>query len=123
VLDIYRSLRNIYRSLDPIEKALVWTPVALFILTLAPRVSSAGLVAGAQVAAALGTFALAVLAFYQVREMRESRLAQDRLGDARALERLHHAGRLQPRDTRIRRSSCQRDGGCSGEWSRRWQRR
>jgi hypothetical protein len=67
VLNIYRSVLNIYRSLDPIEKALVWIPVALIILTLAPRVSSAELVAGAQVAAALGTFALAVLAFYQVR--------------------------------------------------------
>jgi hypothetical protein len=117
VLDIYRSLRNIYRSLDPIEKALVWTPVALFILTLAPRVSSAGLVAGAQVAAALGTFALAVLAFYQVREMRESRLAQDRLGDARALERLHHAGRLLTRDTGARGRGGVGDGGRAGQIS------
>jgi len=68
---------NFYRSLDPKEKALVWVgAVALVICVLAPRVSSAGIVAIAQVAAALGTFALAVLAFYQVREMREARLAE-----------------------------------------------
>jgi hypothetical protein len=37
-----------------------------------------GIVAGAQVAAAIGTLILATLAFAQVRELRETRLAQER---------------------------------------------
>jgi hypothetical protein len=39
---------------------------------------SAGIVAGAQIAAAIGTLLLAGLAFAQVREMRRARLAQER---------------------------------------------
>ncbi len=69
---------NIYRRLPPKEKALVWVAAALVIAILAPRVNGAGLVAGAQVAAALGTFALALLAFRQVEELRETRIAQER---------------------------------------------
>jgi len=51
--------------------------VAFGVYIFAPRVDAAGIVAGAQVAAALGTFALAVLAFYQVSEMRAARIAQE----------------------------------------------
>jgi hypothetical protein len=40
--------------------------------------NSAGIVASAQVAAALGTLALAVWAFRQVEELRETRIAQER---------------------------------------------
>jgi hypothetical protein len=70
---------NIYRSLTPKGKTLVWVAaVASVIAILVPRVSSVGLVAGAQVAAALGTLILAALAFAQVRELRETRIAQER---------------------------------------------
>ena len=44
----------------------------------------------------------------------EGRAPEDRLRDARALERLHHAGCLQPRDTEARRCCDERDGGCAG---------
>ena len=70
---------NIYRNLGPEEKALVWVAAAaLVVVIIAPRVSSIGFVAWAQAAAAIGTFILAGLAFAQVREMREARVAQER---------------------------------------------
>jgi hypothetical protein len=70
---------NIYRSLGTKERALVWVAVvAVAVLVASLVVGGAGLVAGAQIVAAVGTLALAGLAFAQVREMREARLAQER---------------------------------------------
>ncbi len=68
-----------YRVLSPKERALVWTAAITFgILIFTWVVRSAGIVAGAQIAAAIGTLLLAGLAFAQVREMRQARLAQER---------------------------------------------
>lgn len=70
---------NIYRSLSPKERTLVWVAmIAVVVLSAVAIVGNAGIVAGAQVAAAIGTFALAALAFAQVRELREARIAQER---------------------------------------------
>ena len=70
---------GIYRSLGPKERLLVWVAtIAIGILLLSWSVSSVGIVAVAQVGAALGTLILATLAFAQVREMREARIAQER---------------------------------------------
>jgi hypothetical protein len=52
--------------------------IAVGVLVFSWSVSSAGIVAGAQVAAALGTLILAALAFSQVRELRATRIAQER---------------------------------------------
>jgi hypothetical protein len=40
----------------------------------------------------------------------EGRPPEDRLGDVGALQCVHHAGHLQPRDTGTRRRSSERDG-------------
>lgn len=70
-------LLSIYRGLDPKEKLLVWVAVAA-LLVLALGGDGMGLVAGAQVVAAVGTLALAGLAYAQVKELRETRIAQER---------------------------------------------
>lgn len=70
---------NLYRSLSRSGKALVWgAGIALVVLIFSFGGNNAGVVAGAQIMAALGTLALAALAYTQVNEMRESRLAQER---------------------------------------------
>ncbi len=70
---------DIYRSLDPKEKLFVWVAlIATGVLLAVTIVGNAGIVAGAQVAAAIGTFALAALAYAQVRELRETRIGQER---------------------------------------------
>lgn len=70
---------NLYRSLTRRGKALVWgAGIALAVLIFSFGSNSAGVVAGAQIMAAWGTLALAALAYMQVNEMRESRLAQER---------------------------------------------
>jgi len=61
---------DVYRRLAPKEKALVWAVVTIGVVWI---VGSGGIVAGAQVAAAVGTFVLAGLAYAQVREMRQVR--------------------------------------------------
>jgi hypothetical protein len=72
-------LGNIYRSLDRKGRVLVWAAgVVLVVLVLSLVVGNAGVVAAAQIAAALGTLVLAALAYAQVREMREARMAQQR---------------------------------------------
>jgi hypothetical protein len=70
---------RLYRGLSPKERALVWAAViAVVVLIVTRTVGSAGIVAGAQIAAAIGTLLLAGLAFAQVSEMRQARLAQER---------------------------------------------
>jgi hypothetical protein len=64
-----------YRRLAPKEKALVWVAVIAGVVWI---FGWGGIVAGAQVTAALGTLALAVLAFRQVEELRATRIAQER---------------------------------------------
>jgi hypothetical protein len=66
---------DVYRKLAPKEKALVWAVVLVGVVWV---FGSGGIVAGAQVAAALGTLALAALAFRQVEELRKTRIAQER---------------------------------------------
>jgi hypothetical protein len=66
---------DFYRGLAPKEKALVWAVVIVGVVWI---FGSGGIVAGAQVTAALGTLALAGLAFRQVEELRETRIAQER---------------------------------------------
>ena len=70
---------NFYHSLTVGEKAWVWTAsVASVALVMVFGNEYPGVAAGAQVAAAAGTFILAGLAYSQVREMREARKAQER---------------------------------------------
>ena len=70
---------DFYRGLEPREKALVFVvAIAVIVLIFGTGGDNAGIVAGAQVAAALGTFILAGLAYAQVREMRETRISQER---------------------------------------------
>ncbi len=70
---------DFYRGLDPKEKVLVWAvAVAVVIVIFGAGGDNAGFVAGAQVMAATGTLALAGLAFAQVKELRETRIAQER---------------------------------------------
>ncbi len=70
---------NFYHSLTVGEKAWVWTAsVAAVALVMVFGNEYPGVAAGAQVAAAAGTFILAGLAYSQVREMREARKAQER---------------------------------------------
>jgi hypothetical protein len=72
-------VREIYENLSHKEKALVWTAaVTAIVLLIAWLVSYAGIVAAAQIGATFGTLAIAVLAFRQVGEMREARLAQEK---------------------------------------------
>lgn len=70
---------NLHRSLSAGEKGLVWMAgTAAFLWLFGSAGTTAGVVAAAQVAAAVGTFVLALLAASQVREMREARIAQER---------------------------------------------
>lgn len=70
---------DFYRSLGRGEKALVLAGVlATVAWVVVAGDSNDGIVAAAQVAAAVGTFILAGLAFAQVSEMRKSRIAQER---------------------------------------------
>lgn len=70
---------NVYQRLSLKEKTLVWiVAAALVILLVELGNASEGVAAAAQVVAGLGTLVLASLAFEQVREMRETRLAQER---------------------------------------------
>ena len=81
MIDLHRgvNVREIYQSLSYKEKALVWTTaIAGIVLTIALLVDYAGIVAAAQIEATMGTLVIAGLAFAQVREMRQSRLAQER---------------------------------------------
>lgn len=72
-------MRDIYRGLDRKERVLVWmAAIALTVLVASLVVGNAGIVAAAQIVAALGTLVLAGLAYAQVREMREVRVAQER---------------------------------------------
>jgi hypothetical protein len=65
---------NLYRSLGQGEKALVaLAAIAGIAWIVAAGNANDGIVAAAQVAAALGTFVLAGLAYAQVREMRQAR--------------------------------------------------
>jgi hypothetical protein len=65
---------DFYRRLAQRDKVLLWVAViAGGVWILGSGGNSAGIVAGAQVAAALGTFVLAGLAYAQVREMRQAR--------------------------------------------------
>lgn len=81
MIDLHRGVneREIYQSLSHKEKALVWTTaIAGVVLTIALLVVYARIVAAAQIGATIGTLVIAGLAFAQVREMRQSRLAQER---------------------------------------------
>ncbi len=70
---------DFYRSLSVREKVWVWAAgVAVIGLVMVSGNEYQGVAAGAQVAAAAGTFILAGLAYSQVREMRETRVAQER---------------------------------------------
>lgn len=70
---------NFYRGMSSTEKALIGVAVvASIVVIFSSGDDNAGIVAGAQVAAALGTFILAGLAYGQVREMRETRISQER---------------------------------------------
>jgi hypothetical protein len=70
---------DFYRGLTAGEKAWVWAAgVAVVALVMVLGNEYQGVAAGAQVAAAAGTFILAGLAYSQVREMRAARLAQER---------------------------------------------
>jgi hypothetical protein len=76
-------MREIYRRLASNEQALVWATlgvalIAGFVWVFRAADNSAGIVATAQVAAALGTLALAVLALRQVEELRATRIGQER---------------------------------------------
>ncbi len=67
------------RRLESRETVLVWVAgVVLAVLAVSLIVGNAGIVAGAQIAAAVGTLVLAGLAYAQVSEMREVRIAQER---------------------------------------------
>ncbi|MGF1472103.1 MAG: hypothetical protein ACFB50_10230 [Rubrobacteraceae bacterium] len=69
---------DIYHSLSAKEKSFLWVAATIVVVLLGVAiVNNAGIVAGAQVAAAIGTLALAVTAFAQVRELRETRIAQE----------------------------------------------
>lgn len=70
---------DLYRGLSPKDKAVLWAAgIAVIVLVVVFGNEYTGVAAGAQVAAAVGTFVLAVLAYSQVGEMRETRIAQDR---------------------------------------------
>jgi len=70
---------DFYRGLTTREKVWVWAAgVAVVVLVIALGNEYQGVAAGAQVAAAAGTFILAGLAYSQVREMRAARIAQER---------------------------------------------
>lgn len=70
---------DFYRNLDVKEKVLVWAGVvAVFGLLVGFGGESLGPVAWAQISAAAGTLVLAFLAFAQVKELRETRIAQER---------------------------------------------
>jgi len=68
---------NLYRSLSLKQKALVWGAGIAFVVLLF-SFGSEIVVAAAQIAAAVGTLALAALAYAQINEMREARLDQER---------------------------------------------
>ena len=68
---------DFYRGLTAGEKGWVWAAgVAVVALVMVFGNEFQGVAAGAQVAAAAGTFILAGLAYSQVREMRAARIAQ-----------------------------------------------
>ena len=70
---------DFYRGLTAGEKGWVWAAgVAVVALVMVFGNEYQGVAAGAQVAAAAGTFILAGLAYSQVREMRAARIAQER---------------------------------------------
>jgi hypothetical protein len=70
---------DFYRRLTAREKAIVWVAaVVLIVLVVVLGNEYQGVAAEAQVAAATGTLILAGLAFAQVRELRETRIAQER---------------------------------------------
>jgi hypothetical protein len=70
---------DFYRDLTAGEKGWVWAAgVAVVALVMVFGNEYQGVAAGAQVAAAAGTFILAGLAYSQVREMRAARIAQER---------------------------------------------
>lgn len=70
---------DFYRGLAPKERILLWVAgLTLIALVVFLGNRNEGVAAGAQVAAAVGTFVLAALALSQVREMQEARLAQER---------------------------------------------
>ena len=80
MINLYRgvNVRGIYQCLSYKEKTLVWTTaIAGIVLTIALLVDYAGIVAAAQIEATMGTLVIAGLAFAQVREMRQSRLAHE----------------------------------------------
>ena len=70
---------NIYRSLSQREKVLVWVVAIASIVAVGNLAGSSSFaVVWAQTASAIGTLALASLAYAQVRELRETRIAQER---------------------------------------------
>ncbi len=70
-------LLNIYRSLGRGERFLFWAGVAAIVVALL-GFEEVGVVAFAQMAAAVGTLALAGLAYIQVKELRRTRVSQER---------------------------------------------
>jgi ABC-type nickel/cobalt efflux system permease component RcnA len=71
------QLLNVYRSLSGREKALAWAVLAAVVVA-AISLAGQNAVAWAQVASALATVVLAGLAYAQVRELRDTRIEQQR---------------------------------------------